>query len=264
MRVLFCLAVFAGLLCAALAGISNAKATTLIVTTTADSGPGSLRQALADAQDGDTIQFDPALNGQSILLTTAELVISKNITINGPGPDLLSVSRSPTAPQFRVFHIFPGHTVAIQGITISGGNVSSSFASGGGVFNDQATLAIDHCTVSNNRGGYTGGGIYNTGPLEIVDSTISSNSALASAGGIYHSGTTTITHSTISQNSALNRAGGIYSGGNLTITDSTVSSNHVGTNFLDYGDGGGIFHDGSGTLTILNSTISNNTADGGP
>src|SRR5437016_14194557 len=105
------------LLCAAMAEPKYPRpqrATTLIVTTTADSGPGSLRQALADAQDGDTIQFDPALNGQTILLTTAELVINKNITISGPGPDLLSVSRSPTAPQFRIFHILPGHTVAIQ------------------------------------------------------------------------------------------------------------------------------------------------------
>ena len=46
---------------------------TLIVTTTADSGPGSLRQALADVHDGDTIHFDPALNGQTITLTTGEL-----------------------------------------------------------------------------------------------------------------------------------------------------------------------------------------------
>src|SRR6266446_73332 len=150
MRVLFCLAVLAGLLCAALAGISNAKATTLIVTTTADSGPGSLRQALADAQDGDTIQFDPALNGQTILLTTAELVINKNITINGPGADLLSVSRSSGAPPFRIFHILPGHTIAIQAITTSGGLTPFSNA-GGGVLNDQATLTIDHCTVSNNQ-----------------------------------------------------------------------------------------------------------------
>src|SRR5436190_1903866 len=59
----------------------------IIVTNINDSGPGSLRQALADAQDGDTIQVDPALTGQTIGLTTGELVINKNITINGPGQD---------------------------------------------------------------------------------------------------------------------------------------------------------------------------------
>src|SRR6266404_1827545 len=69
-------------------------AITLTVTTTNDSGPGSLRQAIADAQDGDTIQFDPSLNGRTITLTSGELVINKNITIAGPGGDLLTVSRS--------------------------------------------------------------------------------------------------------------------------------------------------------------------------
>ena len=68
-----------------MAGAESVHAATLIVTTTADSGAGSLRDAIAAASDGDTIQFDAALNGQTITLTSAELVIDKNITINGPG-----------------------------------------------------------------------------------------------------------------------------------------------------------------------------------
>src|SRR5262245_39086215 len=64
---------------------------TIIVTDTNDNGPGTLRQALVDAQDGDTIQFDPALIGQTITLTTGELLIDKNITISGPGWKLLTV-----------------------------------------------------------------------------------------------------------------------------------------------------------------------------
>ena len=53
---------FLALLCTAVAGdrFFRTQQATLIVTTTADSGPGSLRQAIADAHDGDTIQFDPA------------------------------------------------------------------------------------------------------------------------------------------------------------------------------------------------------------
>src|SRR6478672_3264449 len=66
---------------------------TITVTNTNDSGPGSLRQAFADAQDGDTIQFDPALNGQTINLTSGELLINKNININGPGSALLTAAR---------------------------------------------------------------------------------------------------------------------------------------------------------------------------
>src|SRR5436190_1359270 len=160
---------FVALLCvAALADPKDIRrdGATLIVTTTADTGPGSLRQALADAQDSDTIQFDPALNGQTILLTTAALVINKNITVSGLGPDLLSVSRSSSAPQFGIFHILPGHTVAIQGLTISGGFTGTFSGSGGGILNEGATLAIDHCTVSNNRAN-VGGGIENTGTLNI-------------------------------------------------------------------------------------------------
>src|SRR5438874_7175989 len=70
----------------------SAPATTITVTNTSDSGPGSLRQAIADGQDSDTIQFDPALNGQTITLTSCELVIGTRITITRPRTSLLAVS----------------------------------------------------------------------------------------------------------------------------------------------------------------------------
>ena len=74
---------------------------TIIVTNTNDSGPGSLRQALADVSNGGMIQFDPGLNGQTILLTTAGLAIDKNITIDGPGANQLAVTKSAGAPDFQ-------------------------------------------------------------------------------------------------------------------------------------------------------------------
>ena len=107
------------LLGAAVPAVATANVTTLTVTTTADSGAGSLRAAIAAASDGDTIQFDAALNGQTINLTSAELAIDKNITISGPGPAVLTVSR--VSGTFRIFHIIPGHTVIIEGIKISSG-----------------------------------------------------------------------------------------------------------------------------------------------
>jgi hypothetical protein len=67
----------------------TAHATNITVTNTNDSGPGSLRQALADANDGDTINF--AVTG-TIGLTSGELAVDKSITISGPGPTLLAVS----------------------------------------------------------------------------------------------------------------------------------------------------------------------------
>src|SRR5438094_5417285 len=103
LRAWICFVVFCAM------GIS-ARADTITVTNTNDSGPGSLRQALVDANDGDTINFDPALKGQTVLLTTAELAIAKSITISGPGANLLAVSRDQNAPQFRIFHVAPNRT----------------------------------------------------------------------------------------------------------------------------------------------------------
>src|SRR5947208_10323525 len=133
-----CAAICVALLC----GMATAAyAATITVTNTNDSGPGSLRQALADANDGDTINFDPALNGQTINLTSAELVVDKNITISGPGPDLLAISRS--SGTFRIFHVMPGLTVTIAGLMISNGDAHFDF--GGGILNDHETLTLTNC-----------------------------------------------------------------------------------------------------------------------
>jgi hypothetical protein len=256
------------LFCAALASVDAA---TLTVTNTADSGPGSLRQALVDANDGETIQFDPALNGQTITLTSDELVIDRDITINGPGPDLLTVAKTPSLPPyFGIFHVMPGRTVIIEGLTISGGYY-------GGVFSDQATLTIDNCAVSGNFCDCAagGGGITNwAGTLTIVNSNVSFNRAgftsgspFGYGGGIFNAGgTLEIINSTITGNTADLNGGGIIgagSAGTITITDSTISSNRAGLDFLNgSGYGGGIYHSDGGALTITNSTISGNTASG--
>ena len=115
------------------------------VTSTANSGAGSLRDTIAAASDGDTIQFDAALNGQTITLTSAELVIDKNISISGPGPGLLSVSRDPQASPFRIFRVTPGHTVTIAGLTISNGLAQTPSDRGGGILNDHAALMVNNC-----------------------------------------------------------------------------------------------------------------------
>src|ERR1041384_1801351 len=85
----------------------NKPANTITVTNTNDSGPGSLRQALADVNDGDTINF--GVSG-TIALTSGELVIDKDITISGPGQNLLTV-RPLSQVSFRVFHVMPSHSV---------------------------------------------------------------------------------------------------------------------------------------------------------
>src|SRR5947207_7224602 len=133
----------------------NRPANTITVTNTNDSGPGSLRQALADANDGDTINF--AVTG-TIGLTSGELLVDKSITVSGPGAENLAVNGN---IQSRVFHIASGQTVTISGMTITNGHVSDS---GGGIYNDHAVLILNDCTISDNSAtGNLGGGINNDG-----------------------------------------------------------------------------------------------------
>jgi hypothetical protein len=253
------------LLCVAMAGLGSVHAATLTVTSTADDGTGSLRAAIAAASNGDTIEFGPALNGQTIGLTSNQLVIDKDITIDGPGPDSLAVSRATTI-HIRIFEIMAGHTVTLAGLTISGGYSSEV---GGGILNgSNSNLTINNCTVSNNfSGGGDGGGISSPGPLTIVDSIISFNhagsdtSTLQGDGGGIWSGTLTIIRSTISDNTADIHGGGVKAFGMITIIDSTISGNRAGSDTFQFtGIGGGLWLDG--TVEIRNSTISGNTASG--
>jgi hypothetical protein len=275
-----------------LAHPDNVRGSTLIVTTTADSGAGSLRQAIADVNDGDEIQFDPALNGQTISLTGGELSIGTNVNISGPGPTMLTVSRASEA-LFGIFLIMPDHTVVIEGLTIKngagqggGGGIANLGAtltinncivkeniafrsSGGGIYNDdQGTLTISNTIVSHNLAttdlffnGGSAGGILNYGTLTITNSTISSNATanveipIGHGGGIWNvGGIVEITNSAITLNNANAAGGGIVNAGSLTITNSTISGNFVNH------DGGGIAT--GGPLTIRNSTISGNSANG--
>src|SRR5947208_11910976 len=119
----------------------SAHANIITVTNTNDSGPGSLRQALTDANDGDTIEF--AVTG-TIGLTSGELLVDKSITVSGPGAENLAVNGN---NQSRVFHIASGQTVTISGMTITNGHVSDSC---GGIYNDHAVLTLNGCTISDN------------------------------------------------------------------------------------------------------------------
>jgi hypothetical protein len=248
------------------AGAISAHANIITVTNTNDSGPGSLRQALADANGGDTINF--GVNG-TISLTSGELVIDKNITISGPGSNLLTVR--PSQPSFRVFNVMPSHNITIQGLTISFGY--AEFAQGGGIFLDEhVTATIADCFLTNNYTGDIGGAIFIDGygggaMLTVLNSTITGNTAGTTdhgglGAGIYSSADTlTIINSTVSNNTAWigsdhfgGYGGGIVSGeGTLEISNTTISSNQAGI------DGGGLSIL-SGTATITNSTISGNTA----
>src|SRR5438034_4614339 len=217
----------------------SAYANIITVTTTNDSGPGSLRQALADANDGDTITF--AVAG-AISLTSAELVITNNITISGPGADLLAVSRAANAAPFRIFHVMLGHTVIIEGLTISNGSVLNAF--GGGIYNFESALTVISCALASNSAlgqQGSGGGIFSNGggaggnaSLIIINSALSGNAA-TTGGAIDNNGSSgmanlTISNSTLSGNSASFAGGGVNDNtangtASITITNSTLSEN---------------------------------------
>jgi hypothetical protein len=113
------------------------------------SGAGSLRQALVDANDGDTIDFNLTYPA-TITLTSGQLVMDRSVTISGPGVNNLTVDGNQAS---RVFYTNSGKTVTISGLTITHGDVSGvSFPAnaGGGIFNGHATLIITNSTLSGN------------------------------------------------------------------------------------------------------------------
>ena len=247
---------------------ASAPAAVIFVTNTNDSGPGSLRQALADANDGDTI--DATGVSGVITLITGELIVNKSVVINGAGADVLAVDGNAMS---SVFETGPGETVSISGFTIRNGNATS----GGGIFNGGATiLTIASSTVRDNTA-ESGGAIFNTGSLNIISSTVSDNSALL-GGGLYSTGTnTTITDSTFSSNTASVDGGGVVNHFLLQITRCTFSNNstggvaggilntgslEIGNSILNAGDSGRNIDNAGGTVTSLGYNLSNDDGSG--
>jgi hypothetical protein len=233
----------------------------IYVTTLNDAGPGSLRYAVDEASAGSTITFNASLRG-TILLTSSDLNIARNLTIRGPGTGILSISSGKSG---HVVHVISGTTVTISGFTFKDSNTSTGF------IDNEGRLTLTSSTVSGNTttsgGGIffnSGGGIFNSGTLTLSNSTVSGNTAsggISSGGGIenYVGGTLTLNNSIVLGNMTTGNGGGIFNYGTLTLSNSTVSGNTASGGI--YNSGGGIFN--RGTLTLSNSTVSGNTATSG-
>ena len=259
------------------------NAATFTVTNTNDSGAGSLRQAVLDANNNnedDTIVFDSTVfnTPQTIILTNGEISIeadnlsgsTKSLTINSPGANLLTISGN---NQSRVLSIITNANAFIKGVKITEGNGlgfgQAYKESGGGILVQGASLTLTDSIISGNRtvtDSGVGGGIMAAGQVTIINSLISNNATPLYGGGIFaaYDVKTTIINSTISHNTAGNRGGGIYSNGYiLSLTNCTVAFNSIPKSSSNPdGSGSGIYNDeygpGSFQLHLKNSIVANN------
>lgn len=218
-----------------------------------DSGPGSLRQAIASASAGDTI----VVPANTYTLTSGALAIAKSLTITGAGANSTFIDGNGTS---RVFET-SGTTsnIRIGGVTIRDGNapVASATAEGGGVFNSNATLTLSDDVIDGDTaiangagpggsgGNAFGGGVFSSGTLNLIDSRVSND--IASANG--NSG----------QFAGDAFGGGIESEGTLTVIGSTFISDTVLSDGGSGSDGTNAWGGGLSILPAGPSSVSSST-----
>ena len=239
------------------------------VANLSDSGSGSLRQAVLDANAAagdDTIVFASGLSG-TITLTGGQIDITSSMTINGPGADKLAISGNRRS---RIFFVVSGATVAINDLRLEDGYApypgSHDLYGGGGIHNFGGAVSISNCVINSNsegsaQGGLGGGGIANNGGLLTVNNCTLSDNSASEGGGIFNvnGGTLTVINSTLVGNSALrsyaSSGGGIANRnrGIATLINSTLTGNSSAM-------GGAVSNDDFSTLSVINSTLSGNAA----
>src|SRR5260370_2621476 len=227
----------------------QAKAADFTVTNTLDSGPGSLREAISNANaNGGPDSISCLTVSWTIALASPLPELTEDTTIFGPGADRLTFSGSSSN---RVLQIAANASVAISGITIANGYVTN--AGGAGIFNID-NLTLENCAVVTNLSvSVPGVGTFKPGNLIMISSVIASNSAAgaprvgASFFGVsgvgcaiyQDAGLTTISNCTIAGNLALGsccfefiQVGGeglggaiCVLGGTIAIASSTISAN---------------------------------------
>ena len=274
--------------------VSSSRAANYVVVRYADSGPGTLRQAIlnANTRGGGTITFSNVTG--TINLVSPLPVLTANITILGPGlselaiacsncftPSLLTNSADNVATlsgltiranldNFGTFVVLdsllqsrmnPGHaavynsgTMTLSGCTFTGNFVPFNADS----IENAGTMNLDNCSVINNRS--DGGSILNRGTLIMDKSVVSGHSYFtSSSGGIVNDGgIVQLRDCTVSNNISV-EGGGVWNGGFLAVTNCTINGN-VATYSDPTTIGGGIYN--IGYAILQNTTLSGNSAQG--
>lgn len=255
---------------------AGAEAATFTVSNLNDSGAGSLRQAILDANataGADQVTFQSTLSGQITL--TSELPVTDAVDVIGPGAKTLAISGNDNSRIFNV-DVRPAENlpVTISGLKLTGGNDIG----GAAIASKYANLTVSNAVISQNSADLEGGGIWTDGgQVRVESSTVSGNTSGYFGGGIRNRAETTlpsgltIENSTISGNTAtgdFSHGGGVWfyghPSGPLTIRSSTISSNSAsGTD--SYAGGGGLHVAGSSPpVTVVSTIIGDNSAPLGP
>jgi hypothetical protein len=261
----------------------RADASTIAVTNCNDVGPGSLRQAVSDAQSGDTITFASSTNCgplTAIVLSRGPITISKTLTIQGPVFPTQTLNGN-NASQALI--VTAGADVTIVNMTVENGH--SGNGNGGAIYNS-GNLTLDSVTVNTSQAPKDGGGIYNAGGnLTLKDGSSLSGNIASRGGAVFVAGglLTLESSSQVLSNSAV-VGGGIYNAAATSLNEASLFDNsgdvscncaagagvyNAGSMAIDFTQlfqnrgaalGGAIFN--SGALTITNSGVVNNHADG--
>jgi CSLREA domain-containing protein len=247
-----------------------ASAATVVVNTTVDqalgdcSGSCSLRDAVATASSGDTVQI-PAGH---YVLTLGHITITQSLTLAGSGArtTLIDGNNTSGGASGGIFNV-PSSAISLEVDDLSlingvadqaGGAISAlgQFVSNPPLVFNPVTLTIRRCTIANNKvtSGQAGGVQIQLGTLTIEDSTFSNNSTFPLGGGGLLASTVTgsIVNSTFTGNSAasFSRGGGMsFLGGTYNLANNTITGNSGSA-------GGGITNFGS--LTVTNTIVAGN------
>ncbi|MBX3726784.1 MAG: right-handed parallel beta-helix repeat-containing protein [Xanthomonadales bacterium] len=230
-----------------------ATAATFVVTSTADAGPGSLREAIVlanGAAGADVIEIQAT---GTIVLESPLPVLSESVGVFGPGSHLLVIDADAGQRHFRLGGPV-GSVYQLQDLSLRNGHAES----GGSVLVlANSSLDVQRCVFENNRSDSEGGAIAAYGPLQMSDTLVRGNEAPFGGGVFVRGAGHELKRSTFALNSA-QFGGGIYldNAGELEVENSTVVGNTATTG------GGGIYVSG-GLAAISHVTLVDNIADSG-